>query len=709
MRLLSLSRATPTVLMLRAVAAARLGQWERVQQILSGEPWLDSAFVGRAHVLLAFAALERGQAEIALAHARRAVTESTAGADHARRLTLLARAFDRLGRLDSARSAYEAAGVLLPRVADWLWLRAAGVTRDPVARRAVLARIQGPAARARIGWTDATALERVSDFDGAARVYDSLGAGASALRVGLLQVLRAGDPVARDSVRRVLIDLLTREPDRSIARLATNVLDRWVESDSTSPLTPAEELQIAHSAVRTGASSRAVRGYAAAFAAALGTDSDHYAYAIALERTGNNRAALAALARLGSVDDRGLSAAAAYERARILVNSGSVAAGRVLLDSLALEYPCDVSGARARMLIADLDTDDGHDSAARGKFLALARDFPASTFAPRARFHAAIIAFAQGDAKSAAIELDSLSARYPNAKDALGALYWSGRAWQRTGNRRRARARWSAAIRRDRLSYYASAAARRLGQRAWVPRPARDHFARLADVDSAMTRARLLEWLGMDVEAKLEYDWLEGTAQTAERALAIGSRLRAHELFSRAESMGRRALALGAAADARTYRLIYPAGDRRLVASAARSVKLEPALVAAVIRQESGFVPRATSGAGARGLMQLMPSVGQAMAATFGLPEWDVVLLYAPEVNVMMGTRHLAHFARQFSSSVRMLAAYNAGGSRVSRWSKKTGADDPELFIERVPFAETRAYVRIVLRNRELYRALYRW
>jgi soluble lytic murein transglycosylase len=62
---------------------------------------------------------------------------------------------------------------------------------------------------------------------------------------------------------------------------------------------------------------------------------------------------------------------------------------------------------------------------------------------------------------------------------------------------------------------------------------------------------------------------------------------------------------------------------------------------------------------------------------------------------------------KEYGSLPRVLAAYNAGGSRVDRWSKKVGAADPELFIERIPYTETRDYVRIVLRNRQVYATLY--
>jgi soluble lytic murein transglycosylase len=106
------------------------------------------------------------------------------------------------------------------------------------------------------------------------------------------------------------------------------------------------------------------------------------------------------------------------------------------------------------------------------------------------------------------------------------------------------------------------------------------------------------------------------------------------------------------------------------------------------------------------------------------------VLLYEPEVNLAIGVRHLRAFLSQYgppggaqsgagaeeataerdrSGLARALAAYNAGQSRVARWSARAGAKDPEVFIDRIPFAETRDYVRIVLRTAELYRALYAW
>jgi soluble lytic murein transglycosylase len=107
--------------------------------------------------------------------------------------------------------------------------------------------------------------------------------------------------------------------------------------------------------------------------------------------------------------------------------------------------------------------------------------------------------------------------------------------------------------------------------------------------------------------------------------------------------------------------------------------------------------------------MQVMPNVGRAIARSRGYPLWDPALLFDPAANLELGTSHLAAALRQHPDLTRALAAYNAGDSRVRRWNRKAGVGDPEVFAERIPFDETRDYVRIVQRNVEMYRVLYDW
>jgi peptidoglycan lytic transglycosylase len=224
-----------------------------------------------------------------------------------------------------------------------------------------------------------------------------------------------------------------------------------------------------------------------------------------------------------------------------------------------------------------------------------------------------------------------------------------------------------------------------------------------------LTRISLLDRLGMDVEARFEYDALdEAASRSPQRLAATAQALIERGQSSRAIRLAQRLVDDGHR-DVAAYRLLFPLFDRDELARDAKANALDPVLVAALVRQESAFNPRAVSVAGARGLMQVLPSVGAEVSRALTYPVWYPALLFDPDANLQLGTAHLALFLRQHGAVPRVLAAYNAGGSRVARWVTKAGADDPELFAERIPFAETRDYVRLVQRNAEVYRALYDW
>jgi soluble lytic murein transglycosylase len=106
--------------------------------------------------------------------------------------------------------------------------------------------------------------------------------------------------------------------------------------------------------------------------------------------------------------------------------------------------------------------------------------------------------------------------------------------------------------------------------------------------------------------------------------------------------------------------------------------------------------------------MQILPGVGAALARADGLREWDSALLYEPEINLRFGLQHLAQGLRRFTRLEAALAGYNAGTRAAEGWLTLPGArEDPEVYIERIQFVETRDYVRRILRNLAVYRALY--
>jgi len=679
--------------------------------------------------------------------------DSAAGA-----LVLHARALDRASALDSARSAYELAARRIPIIADWLRLRAAGVTADSAARLHDYADVTTPAARARIPWTEALARERTGDLAGAARAYLAVGAPIDALRDSVAAAAASRDTAGRAALREALVRRVTVDAGTPAARTAGELLDRFF-----APLTIPEERAVARSAALTGPAARVASAFDRIVAGG-GADSltppDRFAYGLALvrlhrdteaahlfasvvdagepataaQRGSGARLRRGAVARTSDATRRpaastlrpataeplrsappaaDLTRDALYEEGRALVAAGDKAGGRRVLRSLVRRARRDSATANGLMLLADLATDDRNDAAARRAFLQAARVLPASPLASRARFRAALIAYIAGDPRGAAREWDALVARAPGADDASAARYWSGRAWARAGKHASAAARWRAVLATDPLSYYASLSARRLHLAPPLAAAAGDPSTAALPpaVDSALQRIAALERVGLAVEARDEAEWVVRAVGTAPRMLlAAGSALTGIGAAPRAVALGWHLVARTDSAwrDPQVLRLVYPLLYGDTIVAAARRHALDPALVAAIVRQESAFDPRATSAVGARGLMQLMPGVARGLVAARGVAPWDAGLLDEPALNIELGVTHFATFlAQQHGDIIRTLAAYNAGPSRVVTWSAKRGASDPEVFIERIPFAETRDYVRAIVHGRDVYAALY--
>ena len=697
------TRRTPAAVLLAARAAAAWEGWGEVDRLLRPEPWLSTQFAGTGFELLARSALERGMDTVAAIYADSAVRLAGDSRARAARFVFLARALDRLNQRDSARATYERAADALSEAREWLLLRAAGVTDDSAQRTRLFAEVVHPVARDRIQWTEALARERAGDVAGAAERYASLEAMPSALR---LRLSAATDSSMRAALRDTIVAYLRAKRGTADARQAVEVLDKAFPS-----LSPDEELVVARSVSASGPVARALAGYQRALASAGMTDADRLDYGELLIRAGRYRDAVNQLEQVRA--PAGIAAQAAYQRARALLLAGSGGAARTALRNVANSYRGDTAGAASALyLLADLATDDGRDDDAATVLRELYRTYPTSPRADDARFRVALVAFLRGRYRPAAAAFDSLATLYPRSSEATAARYWAGRAWGEVGDTARARARWRDVIAREPLSYYAATSAKRLDVATWSPPggdAGHDQFPSVPAVDSAMRRVVMLEQLGLDAEARFEYDALEASATgSIDRLLATSNALRAHGQTSRGIRLAWKLVERGQR-DARTYRLAYPVVDQAELVRQARSRSIEPTLVAAIIRQESSFNPRAVSVAGARGLMQVMPAVGQQIARSLGYPVWDPVLLFEPDANLELGVAHLASSIRQYGELPRVLAAYNAGGSRVKRWSDRGGTDDPEVFAERVSFTETRDYVRIVQRNVELYRALYTW
>lgn len=165
-------------------------------------------------------------------------------------------------------------------------------------------------------------------------------------------------------------------------------------------------------------------------------------------------------------------------------------------------------------------------------------------------------------------------------------------------------------------------------------------------------------------------------------------------------------LALNQAGRRQAYPWRFPMAAKGTVLAEARRYGVDPALAYGLMRAESAMQPDARSPAGALGLLQLMPGTAKEVARRNGLPYSGAGSLTDPQVNVPLGIAHLGELHRDFGGNwVRVAAAYNAGANAVERWLDERPHTDPDVWIETMPYYETRDYVPRVL----AFATIYEW
>lgn len=158
------------------------------------------------------------------------------------------------------------------------------------------------------------------------------------------------------------------------------------------------------------------------------------------------------------------------------------------------------------------------------------------------------------------------------------------------------------------------------------------------------------------------------------------------------------------------WRHYFPLVFKQDIYSQAKVFNVDPFMATSVIRQESMFDHNSMSVVGARGLMQIMPATGERFyQIEKNKPEFQPNLLFDPIINIRIGTKYLKELNSQYNGNwVKILSCYNAGPEAVANWEARfPETKDPDEFVERIPFPETRKFVKRVLRNRGVYRALY--
>jgi soluble lytic murein transglycosylase len=251
-------------------------------------------------------------------------------------------------------------------------------------------------------------------------------------------------------------------------------------------------------------------------------------------------------------------------------------------------------------------------------------------------------------------------------------------------------------------SYYGRLAAEELGQPMQLPPPAAgasaDEMAAAA-ANPGLRRALALYRLDMRTEGTREWAWaIRGMDDRS--LLAAAELARRNELWDRAINTADRTIA------SHDFNLRYLAPYRDILASAAKARAIEEPLVLGLVRQESRFISGAKSGVGASGLMQLMPATARWIAHKLGIKDYSWARVHEPAVNAQLGTAYLRQVLDDLDGfPVLAAAAYNAGPGRARKW-RDTRPLEGAVYVESIPFNETRDYVKKVMANTVFYAAV---
>jgi soluble lytic murein transglycosylase len=293
-------------------------------------------------------------------------------------------------------------------------------------------------------------------------------------------------------------------------------------------------------------------------------------------------------------------------------------------------------------------------------------------------------------------------------------LYWQARSAEKLGDSEMAIRIYRQIVDGSEESYYQALALRSLARMGIVvEEPRISVFTSVDEADPPMgveityhlSRARELAAISLHRLAVAEISEVDRLSKKQPRLHP----LLMQEYFHN-QAYGRSLAIANQLPSSRTDRNLYrfPLAYWEMIQQKAQERELDPYLILALIRQESLFDPQARSPAAALGLMQLLPSTASRVAKQIGISPPTNEQLFQPDINLVLGTQYLKDLLQRYSNDwSKAIAAYNAGEAAVDRWEKEILTDDAEEFVERIPYLETRGYVKLVMRNHRIYKRLY--
>jgi soluble lytic murein transglycosylase len=313
------------------------------------------------------------------------------------------------------------------------------------------------------------------------------------------------------------------------------------------------------------------------------------------------------------------------------------------------------------------------------------------------------IALRRGDWKMVRAAIDAM----PEEQRNLSAwTYWLGRAHLAQDRKEDAQALFRRIA--DQNSFYGQLAMDELGQQVTIPAsasvPTAPTAPELAQIAANPGFKRALKFFSMRLRFEGTREWNWTLQNFSDRQLLVAAEYaRQNEILDRMVNTSERT---------RTefdYTQRFPAPHNDILHPTAKGLGLDQAWVYGLIRQESRFISDAQSGVGASGLMQVMPSTGKWVAEKIGMTDYGHGMLSDIRTNILLGTNYLNMVLNNAEGSqVLATASYNAGPGRTRTWRGLLNAPmEGAVFVETIPFEETRNYVRNVMSNATNYAALF--
>ena len=311
--------------------------------------------------------------------------------------------------------------------------------------------------------------------------------------------------------------------------------------------------------------------------------------------------------------------------------------------------------------------------------------------------------------------------QFPDGDYLSNSLFWAAKIHERRGNLQARDAALHELEADYPYSYFSYRARAIIGEPILAPNEVANGNV-FPDVDAQLASAheprldsvRELAWLGLYREATREMKSVAAAwpANLGMQFMLANLYVQGGEPFSANNVLQRKFRQFvrhgGTGVPHRFWEILFPLNYWDTIKTEAEQRQIDPYLIASIIRQESGFEPSTVSNADAVGIMQIMPAEAASIATRAGLPPPTREQLFDPKLNIAVGVAEYAQkLAAEHGNTTLAIAAYNAGEDAVGKWIAQQPVDDEDLFVESIPYAETRLYVKTVSRNRFEYRRIY--